>query len=63
MCAKEMECAGTVDPGTKPIVLFGTDSAQLGVVAGAYPPAWRTQVAGKSLHVVMEGCEPCTGLR
>jgi hypothetical protein len=60
---QEMETAGTVDAGTKPVVLFGPDTAQFGAVAGAYPPAWRTQVAGRSLHVVMEGCEPSSGLR
>ena len=58
-----MEAAGTVDATTKPVVLFGPDSAQFGTVVGAYPAAWRDQLAGKALHVVLEGCEPSTGLR
>ena len=58
-----MEAAGTVDPSTKPIVLFGPDTAQFGAVVGPYPARWRDQVAGKALHVIIEGCEPSTGLR
>lgn len=52
-----------MDATTKPVVLFGPDSAQFGTVVGAYPAAWRDQLAGKALHVVLEGCEPSTGLR
>lgn len=58
-----MESAGTVDASTKPIVLFGADTSQFGAVAGAYPAAWRTQPAGRALHTIIEGCEPCSGLR
>jgi hypothetical protein len=58
-----MEAAGTVDASTKPVVLFGPDTAQFGAVVGPYPASWRQQVAGKALHVIMEGCEPCSGLR
>ena len=60
---QEMDSAGTPDESMKPVVLFGADTAQLGAVAGAYPEAWRHQQAGRALHVVMEGCEPSTGLR
>jgi hypothetical protein len=52
-----------VDASTKPIVLFGADTSQFGAVAGAYPTAWRTQIAGRSLHAVIESSEPCSGLR
>lgn len=52
-----------MDASTKPIVLFGADTSQFGAVAGAYPAAWRTQPAGRSLHTIIEGCEPCSGLR
>ena len=60
---QEMDSAGTPDESMKPVVLFGADTAQLGAVTGAYPEAWRHQQAGRALHVVMEGCEPSTGLR
>lgn len=60
---QEMEAAGTVDASTQAVVLFGPDTAQFGAVQGAYPAAWRDQVAGRSLHAIIEGCDPSTGLR
>jgi len=58
-----MEASGVVDPSTKPIVLFGTDTALLGAIVGPYPIKWRQQIAGRALHVVLEGSEPSTGQR
>ena len=52
-----------VDPSTKPIVLFGTDTALLGAIVGPYPARWRQKTAGRALHVVLEGSEPSTGQR
>ena len=52
-----------VDPSTKPIVLFGTDTALLGAIVGPYPTRWRQKTAGRALHVVLEGSEPSTGQR
>ena len=58
-----MEASGVVDPSTKPIVLFGTDTALLGAIVGPYPSRWRQKTAGRALHVVLEGSEPSTGQR
>ena len=58
-----MEASGVVDPSTKPIVLFGIDTALLGALTGPYPAKWRNKTAGRALHVVLEGSEPSTGQR
>lgn len=64
-----MDTAGTIDATTRPIVLFGPDTVLFGSSSTladnvtSSDAVWRNKAAGKSLHVIMEGCEPSTGLR
>ena len=75
----EMECmslseasgsglgSGTIvsplDPAHRPVLLFGLHSSAVGAAGGRYPKGWQDTTAGDSLHVVVEGCEPSTGIR
>ena len=75
----EMECmslseasgsglgSGTIvsplDPAHRPVLLFGAHSSAVGAAGGRYPKGWQDTMAGDSLHVVVEGCEPSTGIR
>ena len=59
----EMEVDGSLDPITKPIVLFGSDTVNFGVSNTPYGSKWRSAQVGNSLHAVFEACEPSTGMR
>ena len=75
----EMEAVGSVDPSTRPIVLFGTDTGLVGSAsasaaaatraaaggagAGPCPTGWESKLVGAALHCVMEGCDPSSGIR
>lgn len=59
----EMEAPYPVDPSLRPVVLVGSSSTLLGTHTAQYPRDWRDKLIGDNLHVVVEGCEPCGGLR
>jgi hypothetical protein len=61
----EFHAVHNVDPVSRPCVLFGEDTALLGQVSSANSgnEPWRSTKAGTSLHCLMEGCEPSTGMR
>eukprot|EP01038_Epipyxis_sp_PR26KG_P009383 gene9383-12642_t len=60
----EMNSAGTVDPTSRPVALFGADTNEFGVLNGGnYFKGWQRRLANESLHVILEGSEPSTGLR
>lgn len=60
----EMEAPGeAIDSVMRPIVLFGRDTDNLGSNLSVKMSDWREKTAGDALHVVLEGCEPSTGLR
>ncbi len=59
----EMDAAGALDPSTKPVVLFGRDTADFAVGNGQHTSKWSEALVGASLHTVIEGCEPSSGLR
>lgn len=61
----EIESAGSLDKISPPIVLFGGQTTQVGVLqqALAKSNAWRDETLDSHLHLVVEGCEPSTGIR
>ena len=56
-----MECPYSPDPSLKPILYFGPDTNYIG--SDTPLKGWQDKVAGNSLHVVYESCEPSTGMR
>lgn len=59
----ELHCAEPADPALRPVVLLGADSQALGLPRAQLPRGWMNRTVGSSTHVVLEGCEPSTGLR
>lgn len=59
----ELDVAGNPDPSSRPVVLFGADTAAFAVSNGLYDPSWQRATAGQALHAIFEGCEPSTGMR
>jgi hypothetical protein len=59
----ELDVPGALDPSTRPVVLFGAETAHFAVENGQYGSQWRSAVVGSGLHAVYEACEPRTGLR
>jgi hypothetical protein len=60
----EFHAVNSIDPVSRPAVLFGEDSALLGATfTGSDSEAWHNTKAGSSLHCLVEGCEPSTGMR
>jgi hypothetical protein len=59
----ELDVSGPLDPSTRPIVLFGAETAHFAMENGQYGSHWRNAIAGSGLHTVYEACEPRTGLR
>ena len=72
-CASFSQASGTglgsgatvspLDPAHRPVLLFGAHTSAVGAVGGRYPKGWQGTPAGESLHTVVEGCEPSTGIR
>jgi hypothetical protein len=57
----EMETVGAVDPILKPLVFFGEHTAYFGISENV--PGWEKLRIRRSMHAVLEGFEPSTGLR
>lgn len=53
----------SMDQSQRPVLLFGPQTSSIGAARGGYPKGWRDTVAGNSMHTVIEGCEPSTGIR
>jgi hypothetical protein len=59
----ELEAATPVDPQLKPTLLYGAASEYLGDASYARRPELLKAPAGDNAHLVVEGCEPATGIR
>lgn len=62
----ELESVFPVDPLLKPVVLFGPLTNSIGCMPGHVQLAapWKSAVMpAETLHVVIEGCEPSSGIR
>jgi hypothetical protein len=61
----ELESAGSLDKIPPPIVLFGENTIHIGQLHPTFikSTGWRTLCIDDSLHSVLEGCEPITGMR
>lgn len=47
----------------KPVLFFGETTSNIGAPGGVDPKKWQELRAGDNVHVVVDGCEPSTGLR
>ena len=63
LCAYGEVQSKNIDPSSRPVVLFGGETIHFGRHHIQLGSRWESSQAGSSLHVIMEGVEPCTGLR
>jgi hypothetical protein len=59
----ELDAVSAVDPQMRPVCLFGSSTDGLGDPQFIRKPELMRVTAGKSAHLVVEGCEPATGVR
>lgn len=60
----ELDASGVVENMMRPVVLFGPNTSELGVVGVGSPGKdWESRRVGQASHMVVESSEPSSGMR